>query len=105
MFYRVQARLRENTAADLHQKLLDGTIAAQKPDGQEIVASMKRAVVTASGDIVWSEVCYCSSPLAHERETVYDHHFEELVTEPIEGYELFDGHPFMEHLATLARKD
>ena len=87
MFYRVRARLREDTAAELHRKLLDGTISAQKPDGNEIVASMERAVVTDAGDVVWSEVCYCSSPLDHERETVYDQHFDGLTTEPIGSYE------------------
>ena len=102
MFYRVRARLRDDTAADLRAKLLDGTIAAQKPDGQEIVASMERAVVTDAGDILWSEVCYCSTPLAHERATVYDHHFDGLETEAIDGYEAHDGRPFMKHLAALA---
>ena len=105
MFYRVRARLREDTAAELRRKLLDGTIAAQKPDGNEIVASMERAVVTVAGDVVWSEVCYCSSPLGHERETVYDHHFDGLTTEQIDGYETFDGLPFMDHLAMLAQDD
>ena len=102
MFYRVRARLREDTAAELRQKLLDGTIAAQKPDGQEIVASMERAVVTDAGEVLWSEVCYCGTPLAHERATVYDHHFDGLETETIDGYETHDGRPFMEHLAALA---
>ena len=64
MFYKVRARLKKDTAIELQRKLLDGTIRRQQPDGREIVDSMQRAVVTDSGDIEWSEVCYCPSPFA-----------------------------------------
>ena len=37
MIYRVTARFKPHTAADLRRKLDDGSIAAQQPDGQEIV--------------------------------------------------------------------
>ena len=47
MHYLVRARFREETAAELSRLLRDGTIARQRPDGPEIVASMQRAVVTA----------------------------------------------------------
>ena len=102
MVYKVTARLKEASAQEFQQKLLDGTIASQKPDGQEIVDSMNRAVVTGTGEILWSETCYCSTPLAHERETVLDHHFEEISTEAIDSYEDYQGRPFMEYLAELA---
>ena len=46
MFYKVRARLKTDTAAELRRKLLDGTIQRQKPDGQEIVDSMRRAVAS-----------------------------------------------------------
>ena len=102
MFYRVHARLRKDAAAEFLARLLDGTIAGQRPDGSEIVDSMKRAVVSDSGDIEWSEVCYCPTPLAHERTTVYDHHLDKLTTEPVDGYQEHTGRPFMEYLREVA---
>ena len=102
MFYKVRARLKADTAAELRRKLSDGTIAKQKPDGQEIVASMHRAVVTETGEIEWSEVCYCGRPLDHERTTVYDLHFDDLTTEVVDGYQQHEGKPFMAYLGELA---
>ncbi len=87
MYYWVTARFREENAADFLRKLTDGSVSSQRPNGSEIVASMERAVVIASGRIEWSEVCYCHRPLDHERSTVYDFHFDELTTEAIDGYE------------------
>ena len=40
MIYKVRARLRPGTEAALLQKLTDGSVASQRPDGAEIVASM-----------------------------------------------------------------
>ena len=102
MHYRVRARFREETAAELSRLLRDGTIARQRPDGPEIVASMQRAVVTSSGAIEWSEVCYCQPPLQHERTTVYDRFFDALTAKPIDGYQTHAGRPFMDHLDQLA---
>lgn len=102
MIYRVRARLREASATEFHRKLTDGTIAAQEPDGQEMVASMHRAVVTDAGAIEWSEVCYCPTPLAHERATVLDHYFDDITTDLIEAYETHTGRPFLDHLGELA---
>ena len=85
MFYKVHGRFRRDTAAAFQRALLDGTIARQEPDGQEIVESMERAVVTEAGDVEWSEVCYCQRPLQHERATVYDRYFDDLTTEAVEG--------------------
>lgn len=104
MYYRITARFRERTAADFLRKLTDGSVSSQRPDGSEIVASMERAVVIASGRIEWSEVCYCHRPLDHERSTVYDFHFDELTTEAIKGYEEYEGRPFMPHLEELAAR-
>ena len=98
MHYVVTARLKPETAADLLRKLTDGTVANQKPDGEEIVQSMHRATIDDDGFVRWSEVCYCPTPLEHERATVYDHHFEEIQTKPVEEYVEFKGEPLMEHL-------
>ncbi len=103
MIYKVNARFKEGSAAEFQRKLLDGTIADQKPDGQEIVDSMNRAVVKESGEIEWSELCYCNPPLAHERQTVLDNHFDDISTEAIESYQEYEGRPFMDHLAELAQ--
>ena len=49
MIYKVTAKIIEDKVAEFYLKLTDGTIASQRPDGKEIVASMKRAVLTDSG--------------------------------------------------------
>lgn len=102
MIYHVQARFREETAKAFLTKLTDGTVSNQKPDGQEIVASMDRAVINAEGLVEWSEMCFCSSPLGHERATVLDHHFDEISTEPIDSKTTYEGQPFMDYLRALA---
>ena len=101
MIYKVNARFKEASAAEFQRKLLDGTIAEQKPDGQEIVDSMNRAVVKGSGEIEWSELCYCDPPLAHERKTVFDTYFDHISTQAIESYREYEGRPFMDYLAEL----
>lgn len=77
--------------------LNDGTVEAQEPDGSEIVASMKRAVVN-SGRVEWHETCYCSPPLHHERSTVYDRFFEDLEIEPLVGTANLQGERFWDQL-------
>ena len=98
MHYAVSGQLLSNKSTEFLQLLTDGTIASQKPDGKEIVASMQRAVVDQGGIVRWSEVCYCPTPLQHERTTIYDHFFSELETQQIDGYQEFTGQPFMEFL-------
>ena len=102
MVYKVIARIKKALAAELQRKLLDGTIANQRPDGKEIVDSMNRAVVKESGEIQWSETCYCNSPLEHERQTVFDHYFDDISTEVIDTHQEYEGRPFMDYLAKLA---
>ena len=100
MYYTVQARFIPESAADFHHKLNDGTIESQKPDGKEIVASMQRAVIDDDGVVCWSEVCYCPTPLQHERATVYDHHFADIKTEEVDDYVTFEGRSFVDFLET-----
>jgi len=104
MIYHVRARFRADTAAEFLAKLTDGTIGNQRPDGAELVASMERAVVNAQGDTEWSELCYCDPPLAHERATVLDRHFDDIQTEPVEAYVQYKGDAFMDHLKALVSK-
>ena len=101
MHYTVKARLIPSRAAELYRKLTDGSIQSQKPDGNEIVASMQRARLGDSGVVRWSEVCYCETPLAHERETVYDRFFTDVETEEVDDYVEFDGQLFMDYLASV----
>jgi hypothetical protein len=61
---------------------LTETVAKQRPDGEEIVASMKRAVLTGPGVAEWYETCFCPTPLYHERQTQYDFYFTDMTTEP-----------------------
>jgi hypothetical protein len=103
MIYRVRARLRPGTEAGFLRRLTDGSVERQKPDGEEIVESMQRAVITEAGEVVWTETCYCDSPLAHERETVLDHYFEGLTTEPVQDHVHYPGTPLMRHLREVVR--
>ncbi len=98
MIYHVQATLRKANATALLEKLTDGTTARQRPDGPELVASMERAVINAEGRAEWSEMCFCPSPLQHERATVLDQHFDDITTEPVEAHANYAGQPLMEHL-------
>ena len=99
MLYKVQARFNQSKAKEFYQKLTNGTIEKQEPDGPEIVASMHRATMDSSGLINWTEQCFCSSPLNHERATVYDQYFSDLKTEQIENHEKFEGDSFIKHLS------
>jgi hypothetical protein len=101
MIYRLTATLKPATSAELRRRLNDGTIAAQQPDGQEMVDSLHRAIVQDNGQVIWSEQCFCPSPLAHERATILDHYFDDIVTQPIEEYQEYDGRPFMDHLGAM----
>ena len=99
MIYSVTARYIEKKMEEFYQKLTDGTIQNQKPDGYEIVNSMKRAKITESNIIQWSEMCLCSTPLKHERETVYNHFLTDMETEVIDDYVEYEGVSFMDFLA------
>lgn len=100
MFYSVKARYISSALPEFYRKLTDGSIRRQKPDGQEILESMRRARITEPGVIRWSEMCFCPTPLEHERQTVYDHYFTDFETEVVDGYLQFDGEPFMDFLSS-----
>jgi len=100
MLYKVQARFIEGKAEEFYQKLTDGTIKKQRPDGKEIIASMNRAKIDSTGLINWIETCYCPTPLAHERMTIYDNFFTDMKTEVIEDHVDFEGDSFMESISS-----
>lgn len=101
MIYKVQARYIEEKAGDFFQKLTDGTIGNQQPDGEEIVSSMKIAKITESGVIEWFETCYCDTPLQHERETVYDFYLTDITTELVNAKGEVEGASFWNYLQTV----
>jgi hypothetical protein len=101
MIYRVTARFKPETADELRRQLDDGSIAAQRPDGQEIVASLNRAVMTGTDSVQWNAMCFCDPPLAHERATVLDRYFDDIGTVAIEDYERYAGELFLDRLQKL----
>ena len=99
MLYAVSAKLILDRAPEFHTRLTDGTIAAQRPDGAEIVAAMQRARVAPDGTVRWTETCYCPTPLQHERATVLDRYFTGIETKVIDKPVTFHGAPLMDRLA------
>jgi len=100
MIYQVKAKFNYDKAQEFYQKLTDGTIEKQRPDGPEIVSSMNRATIDDNGNINWTELCFCPTPLQHERATVYDTYFNDMKTEPISDHKIIEGSSFIEKLAT-----
>ena len=98
MIYSVKAKFIEEKMKEFFQMLTDGTIENQKPDGTEILNSMKRAKIIESGVIGWSEMCFCPSPLKHERQTVYDKFFSNMEIKIIDDYTEFEGESFFDYL-------
>jgi hypothetical protein len=101
MIYKVRATFIEERLGDFFEKLTDGTIEGQRPDGEEIVASMKRAKFTTPGIVEWFEMCLCPTPLLHERKTHYDFHFSEIATEPVEDYGEIEGTSFWSFMESI----
>ena len=98
MIYAVSAELNAGLAAEFHDKLTNGTIAGQEPDGNEIIAAMARARVTDDGHVRWTETCFCPTPLQHERETYLDRYFQNIKTRLVDDHQVYDGTPLMDHL-------
>ena len=46
MRYHVKATILEEKMVEFYQKLSDGTITSQKPDGREIVSSIRKGILT-----------------------------------------------------------
>jgi hypothetical protein len=103
MLYAVSAKLMTDRAGEFFTRLTDGSIAAQRPDGQEIVAAMGRACIGPDGTVRWTETCFCSTPLKHERETVLDRYFTEIETDLVDGPAAVQGEPLMERLRVAER--
>ena len=105
MIYKVRARYIKEKVGAFCIKLTDGTIKSQRPDGEEMVASMKRAKITEPGVIEWYEMCFCSTPLKHERETQLDFYFTEFTTEPVDDYGKVEGSSLWSYMESKAKTD
>ena len=103
MIYNVKAKIIEDTIGEFYRKLADGTVAKQRPDGEEIVASMKRAVLTGPGVAEWYEKRFCPTPLQHERRTQYDFYFSDMTTTEAERYGEIKGESLWDHMASKAQ--
>jgi len=101
MIYKAKAKYKEEKASEFFEKLTDGIIRSQKPDGAEMVASMKRAKITKPGVIEWYEMCFCPTPLQHEKATVYDHYLSEITTELVDDSGEVEGESFWAYLKTV----
>jgi hypothetical protein len=104
MIYKIKARVIDETIGEFYFKLADGTVAKQRPDGEEIVAAIKRAVLTGPGVAEWYETCFCPTPLYHERQTQYDFYFTDITTEPAKGYSEIQGRILVVLLQGRGRK-
>ena len=102
-FYKVRAKYKEEKVSEFFEKLTDGTVSNQKPDGKEIVFSMKRAKIVAPWIIEWFEICYCKTPLKHERETVYDFYLFDMNTELVDDYGDVKGESFWSYLNSISQ--
>ena len=98
MIYSIKAKFKKEKMKEFFQRLNDGSIENQKPDGKEILNSMRRAKITEPGLIQWSEMCFCSPPLKHERQTVYDKYLSDMKISQIDNYVEFEGESFIEYL-------
>ena len=98
MIYKVTGRYREEKLPEFYEKLTDGTVQRQRPDGPSIVSAMKGAKITEPGVIEWFETCYCATPLRHERATVYDFYLSDISTELVDDFGEVEGEPFWFYL-------
>ena len=88
MLYKVKAKIDKLKMKAFYKVLTDGTVAEQEPDGAEIINAMQKAKMVGEDMLEWYEVCHCTTPLKHERETVYDAYLEEIETTLV--YEMKD---------------
>jgi hypothetical protein len=68
MRYLVTARVKAGQAPALADALDRGTLGRGSVAGDEYLRNMNDARAHEDGRVQWVEVCYCSTPLAEERE-------------------------------------
>ena len=102
MIFKVRAKYKKERTSEFFAKLTNGSIGSQKPDGKEIVSSMKRAKIIEPGIVEWFEMCFCSSPLQHEKATVYDRYLSDITTEIVADYGEVEGESFWSYLNSVS---
>ena len=68
MRYLVTARVKKDRTGALAEAINEGTLGQGSVAGDEYFRNMADARAHADGRVQWVEVCYCSTPLAEERE-------------------------------------
>ena len=68
MRYLVTARVKPGQEAALREAIAEGTLGQGSVAGDEYLRNMENARADEAGRVKWVEVCYCSTPLAEERE-------------------------------------
>lgn len=96
MEYLVKARLRTGQAQALLEALEAGSLAEGEVYEEEMQRALREAWVEG-GLVLWTETCYCPTPLKAER-SVLDVYFEDIQTEPLSEEPSGEGTPFIEHL-------
>jgi hypothetical protein len=97
MLYAVSVQLIPRSP-EFRTRLTDCSIASQRPDGTEIVRH--EACTHRNGAVRWTETCYCSTPLRHERATVRTVISPELRQSSSTSLRPLTGVPLMDRLAT-----
>jgi hypothetical protein len=68
MRYLVTARVKPGQEEALKDAIDDGSLGAGSVAGSEYLRDMAHARELADGRVKWVETCFCSTPLAEERE-------------------------------------
>ncbi len=83
--YLVRAYPDHGTLPDLIDRLQSGQIAEMRPFGQELDRCLRRARLDPeTGQAVWEEEDHCTPPLAMEKRSVLDDHFDEIEVEEVD---------------------
>jgi len=82
--YIVRARMKPQRRAELREKLMRGEFMGVRPFGRGLSEALKRAHRDPdTGETVWEEQCFCTPPLAAEKEAILDRYFDHIVTEEV----------------------
>lgn len=96
MEYKVTARLRSGQAGPLLEALETGRLAQGEVYEEEMPGALREARLV-EGRVLWTETCYCPTPLEAER-SVLEVFFEDIQTEPLKGEPAAEGVPFLDYL-------
>lgn len=82
--YIVRARLKPERRNELREKLAQDAFVHIRPFGRGLSEALKRAHQDPdTGEAVWEEQCFCTPPLAAEKDTVLHRYFDHITTEEV----------------------